>query len=81
MSNTADVTFNPTPDAGDYTEIAVSAVVKGVYDMLTAGDDVGAVDVFGEIITQDMADEMKQLRRHRAAELLRKMAEILESAE
>lgn len=80
MSNTADITYNPTPDAGDYTQITVSAVVKGVFEMLTEDDDVGSVDVFGEVITQTMANEMQQLRRQRAAQLLRRVADELDKA-
>lgn len=75
----ANIIYNPTPDAGDHTAQPISVFIQGIVDMLTSEDDVGTVDIFGQVVTQQMAQEMQQLRRGRAAQLLRKYADALDA--
>ena len=77
---TANITYNPTPDAGEHTSKPISMFIAGVVDMLTTQDAVGSVDIFGEVVTAQAAAEMQQLRRARASQLLRKYADALDAA-
>lgn len=79
MTN-ANITYNPTPDAGEHTAQPISVFIAGAIDMLTTEDAVGSVDIFGEVVTEQVAREMQQLRRSRAAQLLRKYADALDAA-
>ncbi len=80
IMTTANITYNPTPDAGEHTSQPISVFIAGVVDMLTTQDDVGSVDIFGEVVTAQASAEMQQLRRARAAQLLRKYADALDAA-
>ena len=79
MSKTADIMYIPSKDGAEYTAISAAAVIKGVHEMLTTEDPIGEADVFGEVVTEAMAKEMQQLRRNRAAELLRRVAAELDA--
>jgi hypothetical protein len=80
IMTTANIAYNPTPNAGEHTTQPISVFIAGVVDMLTSQDVVGSVDIFGEVLTAQAAAEMQMARRAHAAQLLRKYADALDAA-
>lgn len=80
MANSADIKFIPRKDGSFYEAISASAVVAGVVEMLKSTDEIGSVDIFGEVMTQEIALECQKLRRSRAADILRRVAIELDEA-
>ena len=80
MTNSADIKYIPSKDGAEYEAISASSVIAGVVEMLRSEDEIGSIDIFGEIMTAEMAADMQHLRRSRAAELLRRVANELDAA-
>ena len=69
----ADIKYTPAADGAYYTAISASAVVKNVFEMLTSESQIGSVDIFGETMTQQLAERQAELTRSRAADILERV--------
>jgi hypothetical protein len=76
----ADIKYTPAADGAEYTAISAAQVVNGVFEMLTSESVIGSVDIFGEMMTQDLADSQARLTRSRAADILERVAAELRKA-
>lgn len=81
MANSADIKYIPRQNGSDYEAISASSVIASVLEMLTSQDDIGSIDIFGDVLTVKLAAEMQSLRRSRAAEILRRVANELDAAD
>jgi hypothetical protein len=76
----ADIKYTPDANGAEYTAISVAQVAKGVFEMLTSESVIGSVDIFGEAMTQELANSQARLTRSRAADILDRLAAELRKA-